>query len=82
MKSPRFGQLLAGLAVAALLCVLGFFSTMHAAPTGGKPPFDDAVAQRAAMIQELRAIKELLQEQNKLLQAALPKTDGREKSKP
>jgi hypothetical protein len=65
---------------AALLCVLGFYSLLSAAPPG-KPPFDDAGVQRAEMIRELREIKELIKEQNGLLKEAIAVPNGREKAK-
>ena len=47
--------------------VLGFYSTLGAAPQAGQPPFANPVEQRADQIRELREIKELLKEQNELL---------------
>jgi hypothetical protein len=47
--------------------VLGFYSTLGAAPQAGQPPFANPVEQRADTIRELREIKELLKEQNELL---------------
>ena len=55
---------------AALLCMLGFYSLLPAAPPG-KPPFEDAGEQRSEMIRELREIKELIKEQNGLLKDVL-----------
>ena len=49
-------SLMACASVAALLCVLGFYSLLSAAPAG-KPPFEDAAVQREEMIRELRDIK-------------------------
>lgn len=57
-----------GIAVAA--CVLGFYSTTGAAPTGAQQPFANSVEQRLEIVTELREIKELLKEQNALLRAA------------
>lgn len=65
-------------AVAAVICVLGFYSLVTAAPAG-QPPFANSVEQRAEMIAELREIKELLKEQNTLLRQ-VGKTDGRGKT--
>jgi hypothetical protein len=47
--------------------VLGFYSTLGAAPQAGQPPFANPVEQRADQLRELREIKELLKEQNELL---------------
>jgi hypothetical protein len=47
--------------------VLGFYSTLGAAPQAGQPPFANPVEQRSDMVRELREIKELLKEQNALL---------------
>jgi len=58
------------IAGAALLCMLGFYSLLPAAPPG-TPPFEDAGEQRSQMIRELREIKELIKEQNGLLKDVL-----------
>jgi len=47
--------------------VLGFYSTLGAAPPTAQLPFANPVEQRADQIRELREIKELLREQNELL---------------
>ena len=47
--------------------VLGFYSTLGAAPPAPQLPFANPVEQRADQIRELREIKELLREQNELL---------------
>ena len=65
----------------ALLCVLGFYSLSSAAPVGGKPPFEDATAQRQEMIRELQEIKELIREQNGLLKEQVAKPNDRKESK-
>ena len=65
---------------AAPLCMLGFYSLLLAAPPG-KPPFEDAVSQRAEMITELREIKELVKEQNALLKEVIASAHGRDKAK-
>lgn len=62
------GGLLAGM--------LGFYSTLGAAPQAGQPPFANPVDQRAEMIRELREIKELLKEQNALLRGGGNKHAG------
>ncbi len=54
---------------AALLGMLGFYSTLGAAPPAGQPPFANPIDQRQEMIRELREIKELLKEQNALLRS-------------
>ena len=56
--------------------VLGFYSTIGAAPPGGQPPFADAAEQRSDMIRELQEIKELLKEQNTLLRENRAKGDA------
>jgi len=53
--------------------VLGFYSTLGAAPQAGQPPFANPVEQRADQIRELREIKELLKEQNELLRGGAVK---------
>ena len=40
--------------------VLGFYSTLGAAPQAGQPPFANPVEQRAEQVRELREIKERL----------------------
>ena len=58
---------------AAVLCMLGLYSTGGAAPQAGQPPFANSVEQRAEIAQELREIKELLKEQNALLRGGATK---------
>jgi hypothetical protein len=53
--------------------VLGFYSTLGAAPQAGQPPFANPVDQRADQLRELREIKELLKEQNELLKSGANK---------
>lgn len=70
------------LAIVVCCCVLSFCRVPAEAqrtPSPTKPPFASSVEQRAESITELRAIRELLQEQNRLikeqnelLRAALP----------
>ena len=55
------------------LSVLGFYSTLGAAPQAGQPPFANPVEQRADQLRELREIKELLKEQNELLRSGAVK---------
>lgn len=64
----------------ALLCMLGFYSLLSAAPPGSAP-FEDAGAQRDEMIRELREIKELIKEQNALLKEVIVVPNGRSKAK-
>jgi len=74
MTLPRCspGSLL-GFANLAALGVLGFYSTLGAAPQVGQPPFANPVEQRAEQVRELREIKELLKEQNALLKSGANK---------
>jgi hypothetical protein len=53
--------------------VLGFYSTLGAAPQAGQPPFANPVDQRSDQLRELREIKELLKEQNELLRGGANK---------
>lgn len=67
------------IANALTVAVLGFYSTLGAAPQAGQPPFANPVEQRADSIRELREIKELLKEQNALLRGGankLPNANG------
>ena len=57
----------------AALGVLGFYSTLGAAPPAGQLPFANPVEQRADQLRELREIKELLKEQNELLRSGAVK---------
>jgi hypothetical protein len=61
---------------AALLGMLGFYSTLGAAPPAGQPPFANPIDQRQEMIRELREIKELLKEQNALLRSGADKNNA------
>lgn len=72
--TSRWTWLVAGNAL--VLCVLGFYRTLGAAPQAGQPPFANPVEQRADMVRELREIKELLKEQNALLKSGGSKTNG------
>jgi hypothetical protein len=83
MKSACFSRwtwlVIANVVVAS---VLGFYSTLGAAPQAGQPPFANPVEQRADQIRELREIKELLKEQNELLRGgAVKATNGATSSK-
>lgn len=80
MHTLPIRSILAWATGAALLCVLGFYSLLSAAPPG-KPPFEDAVVQRAEMVRELREIKELIKEQNALLKEVIAQPNGRDKAK-
>lgn len=81
MQSLPNRSVLACIAAVAVLCVLGFYSLLSAAPAGGKPPFEDAATQREEMIRELREIKELIREQNGLLKESLAKPHDRIQAK-
>ena len=74
MKTVCFSRwtwlVIANVAVAG---VLGFYSTLGAAPPAGQPPFANPVEQRADQLRELREIKELLKEQNELLRGGANK---------
>jgi len=72
---PTRGTLLV-LANLLALGVLGFYSTLGAAPQAGQPPFANPVDQRSDMVRELREIKDLLKEQNALLRSGANKTDA------
>jgi hypothetical protein len=70
LRNRSYGPVALVCATAVTLSVLGFYSTTGAAPQGAQPPFANAVEQRLEVVTELRAIKELLKEQNDLLRAA------------
>lgn len=70
----RWTWLLAANAV--LVGMLGFYSTLGAAPPMGQPPFANPIDQRQEMIRELREIKELLKEQNALLRSGAVKNEA------
>jgi hypothetical protein len=57
----------------AAVGMLGFYSTLGAAPPAGQLPFANSVEQRADQLRELREIKELLKEQNELLRSGTGK---------
>lgn len=66
----RLGWALLAFAHVVLLAVLGLYQGPAAAEApAGRPPFANAVEQRMEMIRELRAIRELLEEQNALLRS-------------
>jgi hypothetical protein len=51
-------------------CVLSFYQTTAAAPRPvSKPPFANSVQQRMEMIELLKEIKDLLRQQNALLES-------------
>lgn len=60
---------LAAVAGGILCCVLSFYRASDAAPPADNLPFANAVQQRMNMIAELKAIRELVKEQNSLLRA-------------
>ena len=53
----------------ALWCVLGFYSSMSAAPQRGQPPFANSVEQRAEIVRQLQELNASLKEQNALLRS-------------
>ena len=60
-----------GLAIAVCCCVLSFYQATASAqrsPNPAKPPFASSVEQRVETVNELKAIRDLLKEQNRLLQ--------------
>jgi hypothetical protein len=50
-------------------CVLGFYSSITAAPQQGRAPFANAVEQRAEMVRQLQEMNGLLKEQNAILRS-------------
>lgn len=59
------------LAVVVCCCVLSFYRATAVAqrkPSQPKPPFASSVEQRIETVNELKAIRELLKEQNRLIQ--------------
>jgi hypothetical protein len=80
MRTYPIRSMLAFAAGGALLCMLGFYGLLSAAPPGS-PPFEDAGTQREEMIRELREIKELIKEQNALLKDVIAVPNGRSKTK-
>jgi hypothetical protein len=56
-------------AIVLLLCVLGLYGPLAAAPRESSEPFANAVEQRAEMIAELRTLNALVKEQNELLKS-------------
>ena len=77
------------LAVVVCCCVLSFYRATAVAqrtPSPPKPPFASSVEQRIETNKELRAIRDLLKEQNRLIQeqtelfrSALPSKSPSEK---
>ena len=68
------------LTIAAVLVswgVLSFYERSSAAPQGARVPFANAVEQRNEIVRELREIKLLLKEQNKILRAAAAEEPAR-----
>ncbi len=58
------------LAVVVCCCVLSFYRATAVAqrtPSPPKPPFASSVEQRIETVNQLKAIRELLQEQNRLI---------------
>jgi hypothetical protein len=65
----RTGWTLLVVANVLFCCVLSFYRTTDAAPPKPRQPFANSVEQRMKMIEELRAIRDLLKEQNKMLRS-------------
>lgn len=66
----RSGWVLLVAANVLCYCVLSFYQKTAAAPrTVSKPPFANSVQQRMEMIELLREIKDLLRQQNALLES-------------
>jgi hypothetical protein len=65
------GRVRWAISIAAIVlfgCVLSFYQTTDAAQRGeAKAPFANALDQRIQMVEELKAIRALLKEQNALL---------------
>lgn len=79
MSQSNLRLLLAPALLIAVWSVLSFPYGSTAAPPEKREPFGNSVRQRSAMIQELKEIKMLLKEQNKLLRAAFLKTRNNER---
>jgi predicted secreted protein len=77
----RMWMFLGGVSV----CVLGLWQYVAAQqpadPAAGKPPFANAIDQRAEMIRELQAMRKLMQEQNALLKKLVDHADAGAKKK-
>lgn len=70
MRSPQWiRQVLPSAAVAAAVCVLGFYRDGAAQPPKSHEPFANAAAQNAEMVQLLRDISRQLKDQNELLRS-------------
>ncbi len=67
MKRKALGWTLLIVANVLVICVLSLHRSTDAAPQSARAPFGNSVEQRNSMIQELREIKVLLQEQNAIL---------------
>ena len=76
-----FSSRLIVLVVANVLfcCMLSFYQTSDAAPQGAGEPFANSVEQRGEMINHLKAIQRLLEDQNALLRSGNLKVVIREK---
>ena len=78
MGSGRMGWGIAALAGLALVGMLGFYGPPRAVSQPPRMPFSNAVEQRSNMIQELRQIRRLLEEQNRILRLLASRPDSRE----
>ena len=78
MLRHRTQMMAALIALVLTLGVLGLYRTSPAVapPAEAQLPFRNAVDQREQMIRELQEIKELLREQNGLLQQVLAKNSN------
>ena len=77
IRSPR--QLVV-LAILGVVGVLGLYRTRPAVSQPPRMPFSNSVEQRSEMIKELRQIRQLLEEQNRLLRTWASRDRGARKS--
>jgi hypothetical protein len=54
---------------AVALCVLSFYRTSPAAPSGQRQPFANPTEQRVEMVEQIKETNRLLREQNALLRS-------------
>ncbi len=72
---PRGFRGFAAIVAAVVVCgVLGLYRAEKAVSQPPKLPFSNSVEQRAEMIKELREIRRLLEEQNRILRKQHPTT--------
>ena len=65
-----------------LVCVLSFYRTSTAAPSGARPAFANAIEQRQEVIEQLKELNRQLREQNALLRSGKLKVVVSETHKP